>query len=86
LPSVHVDTINVGRPVTHHALVVGGDVPVADVIAPDDENVKLFARFRLCHVFDPYCSARRCNADNALGNVINLPSAPLLNTKEVSKE
>ena len=33
------DTVNVGRLVAHHALVVGADVPVADVIAPDDEDI-----------------------------------------------
>ena len=34
------DAIYIGRPVTHHALVVGTDVPVADVIAPDDQDVR----------------------------------------------
>jgi len=33
------DAVNVRRLVAHHALVVGADVPVADVIAPDDEDV-----------------------------------------------
>ena len=28
------DAIDVGRFVAHHALVVGADVPIADVIAP----------------------------------------------------
>src|ERR1019366_6538361 len=31
--------VDVGRPVSHHAAVVGADVPVANVIAEDDENV-----------------------------------------------
>ena len=33
------DPVNVGRLVAHHALVVRADVPIADVIAPDDEDV-----------------------------------------------
>ncbi len=33
------DAIDVRRLVAHHALVVGADVPVADVIAPDDDDV-----------------------------------------------
>jgi len=35
------DAVNVRRFVTHHALVVGADVPVTDVVAPDDEDVRL---------------------------------------------
>ena len=35
------DAIDVGRLVAHHALVVGAEVPVADVVAPDDEDVGL---------------------------------------------
>ena len=35
------DAVDVGRAVAHHATVVGADVPVADVIAHDDENVRL---------------------------------------------
>ena len=30
------DAVDVGRLVAHHALVVGADVPVADVVAPED--------------------------------------------------
>ena len=37
------DTIDVRRLVTHHPLVEGADVPVADVVAPDDEYVRLMA-------------------------------------------
>ena len=33
------DAVDVGRLVTHHALVVGADVEPADVVAPDDEDV-----------------------------------------------
>jgi len=35
------DAVNVRGLVAHHALVVGADVPVADVVAPDDEEVGL---------------------------------------------
>src|SRR4030095_16228607 len=33
------DAFDVGRLVAHHAVVVGADVPVTDVIAPEDEDV-----------------------------------------------
>src|SRR4029453_1073427 len=35
------DAVKVWRLVAHHALVVGAEVPVANVIAPDDEDVGL---------------------------------------------
>ncbi len=35
------DAVDVGRAVAHHALVVGADVPVADVVAQDDQDVRL---------------------------------------------
>ena len=35
------DAVDVGRPVAHHAAVVGADVEPADVVAPDDEDVGL---------------------------------------------
>jgi len=35
------DTIYVGRAVSHHAVAVGADVPVANVITHDDEDVWL---------------------------------------------
>ena len=35
------DAVDVRRFVTHHAHVVGADVELADVIAPDDEYVRL---------------------------------------------
>jgi len=35
------DAINVRRLVAHHSLVVSADVPIADVVAPDDEDVGL---------------------------------------------
>ena len=40
------NAVNVRRLVAHHALVVGTDVPVTDVVAPDDEDVGL-PRLRL---------------------------------------
>ena len=33
------DAVDVRRPVAHHAHVVGADVELADVVAPDDEDV-----------------------------------------------
>ena len=38
------DAVDVGRLVAHHALVVGADVPVADVVAPDHQDVGLLRR------------------------------------------
>ena len=38
------DAVDVGRLVAHHAAVVGADVPVADVVAPDDEDVGFLLR------------------------------------------
>ena len=35
------DAINVRRLVAHHALVISADVPIADAVAPDDEDVGL---------------------------------------------
>jgi hypothetical protein len=35
------DAVDVGRAVAHHAVVVGADVELADVVAPDDEDVRL---------------------------------------------
>src|SRR5215211_7740647 len=34
------DAVDVGRAVAHHAAVVGADVPVADIVAHNDENVR----------------------------------------------
>ena len=49
------DAVDVGRLVAHHALVVGADVPVADVVAPDDEDVGLLGR--------GLCKCRRYHAE-----------------------
>ena len=38
------DGINVWRLVAHHALVVGTDVPIADVVTPEDQDIGLFGR------------------------------------------
>ena len=40
------DAVDVGGLVAHHALAVMADVPIADVVAPDDEDVRFV---RLCH-------------------------------------
>src|SRR5271165_233149 len=52
-------SVNVGSFVAHHALVIGTDVPIADVITEDDEDVRLFrtARLRMCG-----CTAAREDA------------------------
>ena len=42
------DAVNVGRLVAHHALVVGADVPVADIVTPDDDDVGLLGRAGAC--------------------------------------
>ena len=44
------DAINVRRLVAHHALVVGADVPVTNVVSPENEDVRLFC----CHYFLSY--------------------------------
>ena len=41
------DAINIGRAVAHHTAVVGADVPVADVVRHDDEDVGSRRRSRL---------------------------------------
>ncbi len=42
------DAIDVGRTSTHHAAMVGADIPDADVVAHDDDNVwTLWRRLRL---------------------------------------
>ena len=38
-PALIGDAVDVGRPVAHHAAVVGADVPVADVVTHDDQDV-----------------------------------------------
>src|SRR5260370_20046239 len=38
------DAVNVRRLVAHHALVVGADVPVTDVIPPEDQDVGFLVR------------------------------------------
>jgi hypothetical protein len=41
------DAVDIGRPVAHHPAVVGADVPEANVIAHDDENVGSGRRLRV---------------------------------------
>ena len=40
------DAVDVGRLVAHHAVVVGADVELADVVAPDDDDVRLLRVLR----------------------------------------
>src|SRR5262249_49367872 len=47
------DAVDVGRHVTHHAAAVVADVPGADVVAPNYENIRLagatgLRTFRIC--------------------------------------
>lgn len=40
-PSLLGDAVDVRRAITHHAVVVGTDVPIADVVSEDDKDVGL---------------------------------------------
>ena len=40
------DAVDVGRAIAHHAAIVGADVPVADVVGHDDEDVGLLLLLR----------------------------------------
>jgi hypothetical protein len=42
------NAIDIGRLVAHHAVVVGADVELADIIAPDDHDVRLLRVLRRC--------------------------------------
>ena len=44
------DAVDVGRLIAHHAFAVMADVPIADVVSPDDEDVRFvdFAMRRSC--------------------------------------
>ncbi len=44
------DAVDVGGLITHHALAVVADIPVADVVAPDDQKI----RFVCSHVLRPF--------------------------------
>jgi hypothetical protein len=39
------DAIDVGRAVAHHAAIVGADIPIADIIAHDNKDVRLLLLF-----------------------------------------
>ena len=47
LPAFLRQPVDVRRAVSHHALVVGAEVPDADVIAHDDQDVRLLDRISL---------------------------------------
>jgi hypothetical protein len=36
------DAVNVRRAAAHHAAMVGTDIPIADVVAPDNQDVRFF--------------------------------------------
>jgi hypothetical protein len=41
------DSVDVGRPIAHHAAVVSADVPVTDVVAHDDKDIRLIRSLSL---------------------------------------
>src|ERR1700692_3738309 len=47
-PALLCQAIDVWRPVTHNSVVVGADVVVTDVIAPNDEDVGLLPLRKSC--------------------------------------
>src|SRR6058998_2441134 len=49
------DAIDVGRLIAHHPPTVTAEVPVTDIVAPDDEDIG-FLLFLFCHVLAPFCS------------------------------
>ena len=51
------DAVDVGRAIAHHAVAVAAQVPDADVVAPDDEDVRLVG---LGHVRAPLAGGLRC--------------------------
>src|SRR6185295_15538214 len=54
------DAIDIGRAVSHHAPAVGADVPHADVIAKDNQDVRrLLCRLRLNRGWE--ATGRDCN-------------------------
>ena len=59
------DAVDVRRPVPHDAVVVGADVEPADVVAPDDEDVRFV---RLCHALLLSVSDR-CDRDFRVGGL-----------------
>ena len=46
------DLVEVRRPAGHHAAVVGADIPHADVVAHDDDDVGLLWLLRQCRQRD----------------------------------
>ena len=51
------DAFNVGVEVAHHSAVVGADVEMADIIAQDDQNVRLLAGWAVAAVVRQVVSA-----------------------------
>ena len=47
LPALLREPVDVRRAISHHALMVGAEVPDADVIAHDDQDVRLLDRISL---------------------------------------
>ena len=55
------DAVDVGRAVAHHAAVVEADVPGTDVVAPDDEDVRLLVLRPRVGRQGKHCKQRRCD-------------------------
>ena len=80
------DAIDVGRAVAHHAAIVGADVPIADVIGHDDEDIRLLL-LRGSRRDHRHPNGERCqqtepdipvHAHRSNGNIGHCASAPLL--------
>jgi hypothetical protein len=55
------DAVDVGRAIAHHATVVGADVPVADIVTHDDEDVGLLLLLlRRRGYWCDQCESERC--------------------------
>src|SRR5215204_1204358 len=53
------DAVEVGRAIAHLAAVVGADVPVADVVAHDDDDVGLLSWLRRSCLQSCQCESER---------------------------
>ena len=67
------DAVDVGRLVTHHAVVVGADVPLADVITPEDQDVW----FLRCHDYFLIYACNRTYPGNGEGCALAVTEAEI---------
>jgi hypothetical protein len=59
------DAVDIGRAVAHHAAVVGADVPIADVVGHDHENVRRLLWLRGCSQRGQHDRERRQSEEGA---------------------